>query len=42
VIINFYLSDEKVRFEINTAEAEKNGFQISSLLLKVARIVEHR
>jgi len=40
VIINFYLSGAKVRFEINPSEAERSGFQISSLLLKVARIVE--
>jgi hypothetical protein len=39
VIINFYLSGSKVRFEINPAAAERSGFQISSLLLKVARIV---
>jgi len=39
VIINFYFAGSKVRFEINPAAAEKSGFQISSLLLKVARIV---
>lgn len=39
VIINFYLQDRKVRFEINARAAERCGFQISSLLLKVARIV---
>ncbi len=39
VIINFYLSGTKVRFEINPGAAERSGFQISSLLLKVARIV---
>lgn len=39
VIINFYLAGSKVRFEINPAAAERSGFQISSLLLKVARIV---
>lgn len=42
VIINFYLRDQKVRFEINVRAAERCGFQISSLLLKVARIVEGR
>jgi len=42
VIINFYRAGSKVRFEINTAAAERSGFQISSLLLKVARIVEDR
>jgi hypothetical protein len=40
VIINFYLADSKVRFEINPTAAERSGLQISSLLLKVARIVE--
>ncbi|MBW8887956.1 MAG: YfiR family protein [Fibrobacteres bacterium] len=42
VIINFYRDGSKVRFEINPAAAERSGFQISSLLLKVARIVEDR
>lgn len=42
VIINFYRAGSKVRFEINQAAAERSGFQISSLLLKVARIVEDR
>jgi len=42
VMINFYLRDRKVRFEINARAAERCGFQISSLLLKVARIVEGR
>jgi hypothetical protein len=40
IIINFYPSGSKVRFEINASAAERSGFQISSLLLKVARIVE--
>lgn len=39
VIINFYRQDEKVRFEINAKAADSTGLQISSLLLKVARIV---
>lgn len=40
VIINFYLEDEKVRFEINIEAAKHAGIQISSNLLKLARIVE--
>lgn len=39
VVINFFLRDDKVRFEINPKAAERSGLQVSSLLLKVARIV---
>ena len=39
LIVNFFLQDDKVRFEINKAEADRAGFRISSLLLKVAKIV---
>jgi hypothetical protein len=39
VIINFFLRDDKVRFEINVKAAERSGLQVSSLLLKVARLV---
>jgi hypothetical protein len=39
IFINFYLQNEKIRFEINKTAADKNGFQISSLLLKVSKIV---
>ena len=36
VIINFYLQDKKVRFEINAAAARRAGISISSKLLKLA------
>jgi len=38
-IIQFYLEDRKVRFEINQAGAERAHLQISSKLLKLARVV---
>jgi hypothetical protein len=40
VMINFYLEQSRVRFEINLAAARRAGFRISSQLLKLARIVE--
>ena len=39
VAVNFYLEQNKVRFEINPAAARRAGLKISSQLLKVARIV---
>ena len=39
VIINFYLEQNKVNFEINTKAAKRARLQISSKLLKLARIV---
>lgn len=36
VIINFYLQNKKVRFEINAAAARRAGITISSRLLKLA------
>lgn len=39
VIVNFYLEQDKVRFEINNVTAERAGLKISSKLLKLARIV---
>jgi YfiR/HmsC-like len=36
VIINFYLQNKKVRFEINAAAARRAGIVISSKLLKLA------
>jgi YfiR/HmsC-like len=36
VIINFYLQDNKVRFDINAAAARQAGLTISSKLLKLA------
>jgi len=39
VIVNFYLEENKVRFEINLDAARRAGVKISSQLLKLARIV---
>jgi hypothetical protein len=38
-IIEFYLEDQKVRFEINLAAAQRAQLQVSSKLLKLARVV---
>jgi hypothetical protein len=38
-IINFYIEDKKVRFEINIDAAEKARLKISSQLLSLAKIV---
>ncbi len=40
VHINFYKQDEKINFEINISAAKKDTFNISSRLLKLARIIE--
>ena len=40
VIINLIKVDNKIRFEINPAAAERAGLKISSHLLRLARIVE--
>lgn len=39
VIVNFYLEEGKVRFEINAEAAKRAGLKMSSQLLKLARIV---
>ena len=39
VMVNFYIEQNKVRFEINAAAANRAGLKISSQLLKLARIV---
>jgi hypothetical protein len=38
-IVNFYLENNKVRFEINADAAQRSGLKISSQLLKRAKIV---
>jgi hypothetical protein len=38
-VLNFYVSDTRIRFEANTAAASRAGLQISSHLLRLARIV---
>jgi hypothetical protein len=39
VMVNFYLENDKVRFEINLESARQGGLNISSRLLALARIV---
>jgi hypothetical protein len=39
LVVNFYLQDDKVRFEINVEASRVAGLTISSQLLKLARIV---
>ncbi|MCG8668618.1 MAG: YfiR family protein [Pseudomonadales bacterium] len=39
-VINFYLEGDKLRFEVSLANAEERGVQISSRLLRLAKIVE--
>ena len=39
-IVNFYLEDDKVRFEINRAAADRANLRISSRLLQLARLVD--
>ena len=39
VMVNFYIEQNKVRFEINLGAASRAGLKISSQLLKLARIV---
>lgn len=39
-IINFYIDDNKIRFEVNLGAAQRANLQISSQLLERARIVE--
>ena len=38
-IINFYLEEGRVRFEINISAAKRENHQVSSKLLRLARIV---
>jgi len=39
VMINFYMEEKRVRFEINPKAAGRAGLKVSSNLLKIARIV---
>jgi len=39
-IVNFYIEDRRIRFEINPKSAARCGLRISSQLLKLSRIVE--
>jgi hypothetical protein len=39
VVINFYLDDQRVRFEIHRGALNRSGLKISSKLLSLARVV---
>jgi hypothetical protein len=39
VMINFFHSENRVRFEINVDTAEKSGLRVGSKLLKLAKVV---
>jgi hypothetical protein len=39
VMINFYMENKKVLFEINPRAAIRSGLKISSVLLRIARII---
>jgi hypothetical protein len=39
VVLNMYVSDHRVRFEVNTAAAARAGVELRSQLLRLARIV---
>ncbi len=41
VAINFYMEENKVRFEINPHAVERAGLKISSNLMKLARVVRN-
>ncbi len=38
-MINFFINEERVRFEINPDSAKKAGLKISSKLLKVSKVI---
>lgn len=40
VVVNFYVEQNKVRFEINLAAARRAELKVSSQLLKLARIIQ--
>ncbi|HUI76802.1 MAG TPA: YfiR family protein [Bryobacteraceae bacterium] len=39
-MVNFYIEDRRIRFEINPKAAARSGLRISSQLLKLARVVD--
>ena len=41
-VINFFMADNNVRFEINVDAAQREGLTISSQLLKLAKIVREK
>jgi hypothetical protein len=40
VMINFYIEDDKVRFEVNLDAVKRSKLQISTKLLKIARVIK--
>lgn len=40
VIINFYIEENKVRFEININSLRRSGWRISSKVMRLARIIQ--
>lgn len=38
--VNFYMSDDKLRFEINRESLKRSGLYVSSQLLKLATLVD--
>lgn len=42
VVINMFVQDEKVKYEINLDAADKTGVKISSRLLAIARIIQKK
>jgi hypothetical protein len=41
-VVNFFIAEDKLRFEINPDSARRQGLKVSSDLLKLARIVSDR
>ena len=39
-MVNFYLEDQKVHFEINPKSASRTGLRVSSQLLRLSRVVD--
>ena len=37
--INFYLLEERVKFEVNVDSVKRSGLEVSATLLKLAKIV---
>ncbi|MCK7484647.1 MAG: YfiR family protein [Bacillus subtilis] len=42
IMINMYIEDEMIRFEINVEALKKTGIRVSSKVLKLARIVDSK
>jgi hypothetical protein len=40
VLINLFVADDKIGFEVNERAAKREGFELSARLLKLARLVE--